>query len=292
MSLAANTRYQSLMAEEAALTLSALVTDPRNFDGHLLRYAYGVLTRAILGFRVSGADDPFIRETESFIDDSMKCFRPDEYPSNVFPFLRWLPSWMVPSLGKLVVLKRWVDEDAAKVRSRVERQIKEEETAGDGKPTKRSESVYRHFLENRESYDVTDQEAGYTFQAMVGAGTRSPHNALLTFLYLMMEYPEWQTKLQDEVDAVVGGDRLPTFDDIPRLPTVRAVVKEGIRYRSIKAELGIPHRLEEDDVYEGYFFPKGTVFFANSGYVPSPPPPLFLLLWMSMVVPIDIDPSW
>lgn len=270
VSLAANTRYQRFMAEEAVLTLSSLLTEPAGFDAHLQRYAYGVLTRAVLGFRVADADDPFIKDSESFINESMKCFRPDVYPSNVFPFLRWLPSWAMPSLRKLDSLRQWVDEDGAMVRSRVEKQMAED--GGDAETDKRGkkkkhESVYRDFLENRESYEASDQEAKYAFQAMVGAGTRSPHNALLTFLHLMMQYPEWQTKLQDEVDAVVGIDRLPTFDDIPQLPTVRAVVKEGIRYRSILAELGIPHRLEEDDVYDGYFFPKGTVFFANSGAI-------------------------
>lgn len=255
------------MAEEAIITLSSLIADPANFDAHLLRYAYGVLTRSMLGFRVSGTEDPFIHDTENFINQSMKCFRPDEYPSNVFPFLRWFPTWLVPSLGKMEALRKWTDKDVVAIRRRVERQMQDEKDAGD-KTTRRWDSIYRDFLENRDSYEASEQEAGYAFHAILGAGTRSPHNALLTFLYLMMEYPEWQVKLQEEVDSVVGPGRLPAFDDIPQLPTVRAVVKEGIRYRSIMAELGIPHRLEEDDVYEGYFFPKGTVFHANSGYAP------------------------
>ena len=79
----------------------------------------------------------------------------------------------------------------------------------------------------------------------------------------MMLHPEWQEKVQEEVDRVVGPDRLPTFADVPNLPTVRAVVKEDIRYRSIVAENGIPHRLDEDDTYEGYVFSKGTVFHSN-----------------------------
>jgi cytochrome P450 len=106
---------------------------------------------------------------------------------------------------------------------------------------------------------------------MIAAGVASPHNLLLTFLFLMMEYPEWQKKLQEQVDQVVGKDRQPCFEDIPDLPVVRAVVKESIRYRTIKAELGIPHRLEVDDVYQGYFFPKNTVFHGNLGYITAMP---------------------
>lgn len=267
-SITANTRYQNFMLEEAALTLSALMQTPKDFDKHFQRYCYGVLTRSILGFRTSTAEDQFVLDTEAYINESMKCFRPDEYPSNVFPFLRWLPVWMMPSLAKMEKLRDQTDQESVLLRRRVEKQIADEKSGVQKKDsTSRFESVYRQFLEDRDSYDATDQEAGYAFSAMVGAGTRSPHNGLLTLLILMMEYPEWQKKLQKEVDEVVGGERLPTFEDIPKLPTVRAVVKEGIRYRGIVAELGIPHRLEEDDIYEGYFFPKGTVFFANTGYV-------------------------
>lgn len=43
----------------------------------------------------------------------------------------------------------------------------------------------------------------------------------------MVHYPDEQKKLQDEVDKVVGEDRLPDFDDMPQLPRVRAVAKEA-----------------------------------------------------------------
>jgi cytochrome P450 len=125
------------------------------------------------------------------------------------------------------------------------------------------DSIYKHFLLNRAEYAVTDEESLHTFQGMIDGGTRSPHNNLLAFLYLMMDYPEWQTKLQEEVDQVVGKDRMPSYKDIPNLPTVRAIVKETVRYRSIVAEMGISHCLQEDDFYEGYFFEKGTVFHAT-----------------------------
>ncbi|KAL2672416.1 hypothetical protein Neosp_013126 [[Neocosmospora] mangrovei] len=254
ISITSNDKYLELMEEEAKLTMRDLIYDPSDFDNHMKRYAFGVLTRSMLGFRVSTADDPFITETDSFIDEAMKCFRPDEYPGNVFPFLRYLPTWLVPSLGNMERIKNKAYDEIFKLQKKVELSARK----GTASP-----STYRHFFENRDEYVISNEEAGYAFDSMIGGGTRSPYNALLTFLYLMMEFPEWQDKLQRHVDKVVGPDRLPCFADIPNLPMVRAVVKEGIRYRSIIAELGIPHRLEEDDIYNGYFFPKDTVFHAN-----------------------------
>ncbi|KAK7422802.1 hypothetical protein QQX98_001363 [Neonectria punicea] len=98
VSITANDKYLKLMEEEARITLRDLVQDPGDFDNHMKRYSFGVLTRSMLGFRVGSADHPFITDTNNFIDETMKCFRPDEHPTNVLPFLRSFPTWLVPSL--------------------------------------------------------------------------------------------------------------------------------------------------------------------------------------------------
>ncbi|KAF4437566.1 cytochrome P450 oxidoreductase [Fusarium austroafricanum] len=258
VSMSANNTYLAAMEAESKITLRDLLLDPENFDNNLSRYAFGVLTRSMLGFEVETANDPFIVETRKNIDEFLRGFRPDYYPINVFPFLRFFPAWLVPSNSEMEKMRKKVYDMIVTVRERVKASVNDG-TAGT--------SMYRHFFEHRDEYDITDDEAGYAFDSMISAGTASPHNALLTFLYLMMEYPEWQKKIQREVDQVVGPDRLPCFEDIPNLPLVRAIVKEGIRYRTIVAELGIPHRLEKDDIYKEYFFEKNTVFHAYYGAI-------------------------
>lgn len=71
--------------------------------------------------------------------------------------------------------------------------------------------------------------------------------------------------MQEEADDVVGKDRLPDFDDIPQLPTVRAVAKETLRWRPVTAG-GVPHELIKDDVYGGLFFRAGTSLHADQWY--------------------------
>ena len=46
----------------------------------------------------------------------------------------------------------------------------------------------------------------------------------------MLTYPDVQRKAQEELDRVVGRDRLPTFGDSDRLPFVEAVLKETLRW--------------------------------------------------------------
>jgi cytochrome P450 len=68
--------------------------------------------------------------------------------------------------------------------------------------------------------------------------------------------PEIVRKAQNEIDTVIGLRRLPGFEDRGALPYCDAVFQEVMRWRPI-APLSIPHCTSEDDIYEGYFIPKG-----------------------------------
>jgi cytochrome P450 len=52
------------------------------------------------------------------------------------------------------------------------------------------------------------------------------------FLALTL-YPDVQKRAQRELDSVLGRDRLPTFDDRPRLPYIDALCKEVLRWRMV-----------------------------------------------------------
>ncbi|KAH8731289.1 putative cytochrome P450 oxidoreductase [Phaeosphaeriaceae sp. PMI808] len=247
-------QYQILMDDEATQSVFAIVQSSSSFHDELLRYAYSVLTSSLFGFSIPSASDPYIKYNEEFTAKIMTAFRPDCFPSNVFPILKYMPHWLVPSMRTMEDMRREYVDQMWAFRSRVEESVKDG-TAQD--------SIYKRFLLNRSEFAVTDEESVHTFQGMIDGGTRSPHNNLLTFLILMMEYPEWQARLQREVDQVIGSNRMPNCSDIPSLPTVRAIVKEGVRYRSIVAEMGITHCLEQDDIFDGFFFEKGTIFHAT-----------------------------
>lgn len=86
--------------------------------------------------------------------------------------------------------------------------------------------------------------------------------AIETFFLAMTLYPEVQRKAQEEIDRVLGPGRLPTMADRPHLPYVDALVKEVLRWHPV-APMGIPHMSSEDDMYNGYFIPKGTLLLPN-----------------------------
>ena len=83
----------------------------------------------------------------------------------------------------------------------------------------------------------------------IGYCTQSPHtvlgflsahvfclqsvSTLQTFFLAMLLYPEVQRKVQEQIDQVVGRDRLPEFSDLESLPYLRAIFRELIRWQPV-----------------------------------------------------------
>ena len=59
----------------------------------------------------------------------------------------------------------------------------------------------------------------------------------MSFFVAALIRPDIQTMAQEELDAVTRRERLPTFEDRPRLPFVDAICQEVLRWRPV-APLG------------------------------------------------------
>jgi coumaroylquinate(coumaroylshikimate) 3'-monooxygenase len=81
-------------------------------------------------------------------------------------------------------------------------------------------------------------------------------------MYIMCNYPETQRKCQEELDRVVGKDRLPTFKDRPNLPYLNAVLLELLRWKHF-APFGLPHMTLKDTEVLGYTIPAGAQIFID-----------------------------
>ena len=76
----------------------------------------------------------------------------------------------------------------------------------------------------------------------------------------MLHHPEVLKKAQEEIDRVVGRDRLPTNE--ADLPYIRALQLELLRWRPV-VPLVQPHLASDDDEYNGMRIPKGSLVWAN-----------------------------
>jgi cytochrome P450 len=114
--------------------------------------------------------------------------------------------------------------------------------------------------EEGSGYRMTDVEVRDEAMTLFLAGHETTANALTWALYLLAGHPRVQRELEREVDEVLGG-RLPTFDDLPRLPFALQVFKETMRLYPPAYLIG---RQAERDVTVGdVFIPGGATLFVN-----------------------------
>ncbi|PAN33687.1 hypothetical protein PAHAL_6G038100 [Panicum hallii] len=78
----------------------------------------------------------------------------------------------------------------------------------------------------------------------------------------LLRKPEVLAKATEELDRVVGRDRLVAEGDIPSLPYLDAVVKETMRLHPV-VPLLIPRVSREDTSVAGYGIPRGTRVLVN-----------------------------
>ncbi|XP_027175083.1 cytochrome P450 76A1-like [Coffea eugenioides] len=79
----------------------------------------------------------------------------------------------------------------------------------------------------------------------------------------LLRHPHAFQKLREEIDRVVGVDRLVQESDMENLPYLQAVVKETFRLHPALPLL-LPRNTMEDTKYLGYLIPKRTQVFVNA----------------------------
>lgn len=114
------------------------------------------------------------------------------------------------------------------------------------------------------------------------AGTDTTTNSMLWSILYMSLYPDVQEKVQKEIDAVVGSERVPSLTDKSSLPYTEATIMEVIRM-TVVVPLSIPHMASETTEFRGFTIPKGTVIIPNLWSVHRDP-----TVWEN---PDDFNPS-
>ena len=79
---------------------------------------------------------------------------------------------------------------------------------------------------------------------------------------MMALHPHVVRKAQEELDRVVGNERLPELSDRENLPYISALLKELLRW-TCPLPFGVPKRVTEDDIYKGFFIPAGATILEN-----------------------------
>ncbi|KAJ5842201.1 hypothetical protein N7534_012031 [Penicillium rubens] len=220
------------------------------------RYANSVIMSVVFGRR-SLLDDPEVTELFETIELFLENQQPGVNIVDAFPVFAKLPKllqWWRPR-GEAIFekTKRVYKRELARLEQRIK----------DG-TQRRCFGV--GFLESKEIQQIDDTQKLFVFGSLMEAGSDTSRVTIGQIIAGAICSPDWVVKARRQLDSVCGAnaERLPQWEDRSLLPYITAVVKEGFRWRPNIAEIGAPTALTRDDEYEGYRFPKGTIFTWNA----------------------------
>ncbi|KAI0771956.1 cytochrome P450 [Trametes elegans] len=247
-------RFMPLVEAKTRDFVFELYSEPTGLLKHIRKSAGAIILMMSHGYEVQAENDPFVATVDEAMEQFAVCTAPGAFLANIFPALAHIPSWF-PGAGFKKTAAAWrrtLDEMCDKPHEFVKQQM----AAGLSPPNFTATNLEGELTPEREELVKNAASSLYS------GGADTTVSAINTFFLAMTLHPDVQKKAQAEIEAVVGTDRLPTAEDRENLPYVNAVFLEVLRWNNV-APLAIPHRVIEDDFYNGYFIPKDTIVIAN-----------------------------
>ncbi|KAG9123580.1 hypothetical protein FRC07_014669 [Ceratobasidium sp. 392] len=208
------------------------------------------------GYQLSpnATNDPLLQTIEELIELVARGVSSAKFLVNLFPILKHVPEW-IPGGGFKAVARR-----GRKLKEQVLNVPFEWAKTEMAKGTAQSSYVSRSLSQFQASYeDLVKFNAG----AMFGAGYDTTVSTLLAFFIVMQLYPDVQTRARQEVLGTLNHiTHIPDPAAVLKLDYLRRVLKELLRWLPA-LPLGIPHAVVEDDEYQGYIIPAGSIVIAN-----------------------------
>ncbi|KIK93828.1 hypothetical protein PAXRUDRAFT_828579 [Paxillus rubicundulus Ve08.2h10] len=250
--------YRPMQLKKAHHMLLNLLDDPKRFPAHLYTYSSSIIVSIVYGYAPAPTNDPLVEFAKKGMAAIVKAARPGTAALlKMFPFLLKLPTWMPGSFkAEAAEAKQYADD----FRAIPYQMVKEKIASGTDAPSMMGNAI-KHNETKGNSPEVTDAIKN-TSSAAYGAGSDTTAFSLQVFILVMVLFPEAQRKAQEEIDCVVGRNRLPNFDDRSSLPYVEALMRESMRWHPV-APL-VAHATTNEDVYEGMYIPKGVTILVNS----------------------------
>lgn len=257
----AASRLRPLQVKEAFTLMDGFIQTPDLFLQHFRRYAAATILKITYGREITSVDDFFVLLAERAGTLTVESGSPAATLVDYFPIIRHIPTW-APFAG----FKRKALEARKAVQKMMDipfEIVKEDLRTGRATPSYTSTLLEAH----RQSDGKVDPEDEEDIKGSAGtlyaAAAETTVAVLETFMLVMTRHPEILIRAQGEMDRVVGTDRLPDLEDRPSLTYLECLFNEVLRWNP-PVPLGLPHRLMEDDVYKGYFIPKGSNIIANA----------------------------
>ncbi|KAI0295091.1 cytochrome P450 [Multifurca ochricompacta] len=221
---------------------------------YLKHFTGAVVMSLTYGYDVKESGDHYVAIAEELLTLASESILPGALLVNDFPALKHIPDWFPGTAFKQRA--RHGKKLSYEMVNAPFNMVKEDLLKG----TAKHSLVHDNLDECKGDEETALKNAAASVYA---AGAETTISTLSSFLLSLLLYPDVQQHAQAEIDRVIGRTRLPAFSDRPNLPYIDAICKELLRWRLV-LPLSVAHATTEDDVYNGYFIPKGTTVLPNT----------------------------
>ncbi|KAJ7578073.1 cytochrome P450 [Mycena floridula] len=251
--------YQLIQTRKVRDMLEGLLMSPDRWMEHNRTLSAAIIMSLLYGYDIAPTNDYYVSIAEHALENLGQAIFPGSYIVNAIPAMRHLPSWF--EFHKFAKKTRdLVDAMRDKPLEFVKRNLAQN-TGREcllGNLMQKSEDMRLEGKEDPHPEEILKILAQTTY----AGGADTTVSSLGTFIYAMTLNPRVVEKAQEELDRIVGRDRLPTHEDAPNLPYIEAILRETFRFRPV-LPLGLPHKNIDRDLYNEYYIPKGSVIWPN-----------------------------
>ncbi|EGN98514.1 hypothetical protein SERLA73DRAFT_169465 [Serpula lacrymans var. lacrymans S7.3] len=248
-------KYENLMEGNSQRFLRNVLRDPSRVGHHVRTTAGSNILRISHGYEAQNVDDPFLKVADKAMHYYSVTTAAGAFFVDIMPILRYLPDWFPGTQFKTIGKNG--HESLAEMTTKTHEYVKEQMKAGTALHSFTSE-----LLEDREVSAKEEHLIKWSALTLYAGGSDTTVAAIHSFFLAMTLFPDVQKKAQAEIDSVIGTNRLPTIADRQDLPYINAMVLEVLRWH-VLGPLGVAHASSEDDVYNGFFIPKGSIIVPN-----------------------------
>jgi len=211
------------------------------------RYSSSLTFALAYGKRMPTGLEDEVKGVEMIMDNLNNAFITNWIVDSL-PFLNNLPNFLKPWMKIAKVLGDEEREFFNEIRS--------------GAAARKGYNWCKDILTMKEHKSLTDTQLSYVVGNTYEAGADTTTMTLQVFTLAAVLHQDKVKILQEEIDRVVGRDRMPTFEDTEKMPYLAAFVKEVHRWRPVLPG-GVPHAVTADDEYMGYHIPKDATIIGG-----------------------------
>ncbi|GAB2271823.1 hypothetical protein Dimus_006654 [Dionaea muscipula] len=233
---------------------------PVNLREVLGAFSMNNVTRMLLGKQYFGAGSSGPQEAMEFMHITHELFwlLGLIYLGDYLPIWRWIDPYRCEK--KMMEVERRIDEFHTRI-------IEEHRRSARDRMEKDGELDFVDVLLSLPGEDgkehMEDTEIKALIQDMIAAATDTSAVTNEWAMAEVIKHPRVLLKIQQELDSVVGPDRMVTESDLAHLPYLRCVVRETFRLHPAGPFL-IPHESVRATTINGYYIPAKTRVFINT----------------------------